>query len=156
MKNAKKSRISKYSKQWWTDECSHSLNNYRTTRSLKNWKNFKKIVKIVKRSFFDAKIQEVANKSHGSWKLMNWIRRRKLPAIKAIKYDGHPCLSPESLWDALHSTLNTALNCQVDLNTLNKIECKSSLQWFPFSKEEFKQVISNCNDSSVPGPDKLT
>jgi len=24
------------------------------------------------------------------------------------------------------------------------------------SKEEFKQAISNCNDSSVPGPDKLT
>ena len=40
MKNAKKSRISKHSKQWWMDECSCSLNNYRTTRSLENWKNF--------------------------------------------------------------------------------------------------------------------
>ena len=97
MKNAKKLRFSKHSKQWWMDECSRSLNNYRTTRSLKNWKNFKKIVKNIKRTFFDMKIQEVANKSHGPWKLMNWISKQKLPAIKAIKYDGYPCLSPESL-----------------------------------------------------------
>jgi len=96
-KNAKKSRFSKHSKQWWTDECSHSLNNYRTTRSLDNWKNFKKVVKNVKRTFFDTKIQEVTNKSHGPWELMNWISRRKLPAIEAIKYDGRLCLSPESL-----------------------------------------------------------
>ena len=96
-KNAKKSRFSKHSKQWWTDECSHSLNNYRTTRSLDNWKNFKKVVKNVKRTFFDTKIQEVTNKSHGPWELINWISRHKLPAIEAIKYDSCLCLSPESL-----------------------------------------------------------
>jgi len=87
-KNAKKSRISKYSKQWWTKECNCSLSNYRTSRSLENWKNFKKVIKNTKKSFFDMKIQEVANKSHGPWELMNWISRCKLSAIKAIKYDG--------------------------------------------------------------------
>jgi len=51
---------------------------------------------------------------------------------------------------------NTTLNCQVDLNILNNIKHKPSSQWFPFSKEEFKQAISNCNDSSVPRLDKLT
>jgi len=138
------------------EKCSRSLNNYRTTRSLDNWKSFKKIIKNVKRSFFDEKIQEVANKSHGPWELMNWISRCKLPATKAIKHNGHQCLSPESLWDTLHSTFNTVLNRQVDLNILSKIECKATLLWYPFSKEEFKQVISKCNDLSVPGPDKLT
>ena len=64
-KNAKKLKISKYSKQWWMEECNHSLNNYRASRSLENWKKFKKVVKDIKRSFFDDKIQEVANKSHG-------------------------------------------------------------------------------------------
>ena len=55
-KNAKRSRISKHSKQWWSDKCSQSLNVYRESRSLENWKNFKKVIKNVKRSFFCAKI----------------------------------------------------------------------------------------------------
>ena len=155
-KNAKKSKISKHSKQWWIEECSQSLNNYRTTRSLDNWKSFKKVVKNVKRSFFDTKIQEVATKSCGSWELMNWISRCKLPAIKAIKHNDRPCLSPESLWNTFHSTFNTALNCQVDLNILSKIECKATSQWYSFSKEEFNQVISKYNDSLALGSDKLT
>jgi len=125
-KNAKRSRITKHSKQWWTEECSRSLNNYRTSRSLENWKNFKKVVKNTKRSFFDMKIQEVVNKSCGPWELMNWINKCKLPTIEAIKYDGQPCLSPDSLWGALHATFNTTLHCQVDINVLNEIGYKTT------------------------------
>ena len=87
---------------------------------------------------------------------MNWISRCKLPATEAIKHNGRPCLFPESLWDTLHSTFNTALNFQVDLNILSEIKHKTTLRWYPFSKEEFKQVISKCNDLLAPGPDKLT
>ena len=57
---------------------------------------------------------------------MNWIKRRKLPAIEAINHDGQPCLTLDSLWNALHNSFNTALNCQVDLNILNEIEHKPS------------------------------
>ena len=32
-KNAKKSKLSKHSKQWWSNSCSLALNNYRTSRS---------------------------------------------------------------------------------------------------------------------------
>ena len=70
-KNTKKSKISKHSKQWWTEECSCSLNNYRASRSLEDWKKFKKVVKDIKRFFFDNKIQEIANKNRGPWELMN-------------------------------------------------------------------------------------
>jgi len=155
-KNAKKSKISKHSKQWWMEDCSRSLDNYRSSRSLENWKKFKKIVKDIKRFFFNDKIQEVANKSHGPWELINWIKRRKLPAIEAITHDGQPCLTLDSLWNALHNTFNTAFNCQVDLNIINEIEYKPSQNWFPFSKEEFKSAISKCSNVSAPGPDKLT
>jgi len=155
-KNAKKSKISKHSKQWWMEDCSCSLDNYRSSRSLENWKKFKKTIKDTKRSFFDNKIQEVANKSRSPWELMNWIQRRQLPAIEAITHDGQPCLTLDSLWNALYNTFNTALNCQVDPNIINEIEYKPSQNWFPFSKEEFKSAISKYSNTLAPGPDKLT
>ena len=155
-KNAKRSRISRHSKQWWTEECSKSLDNYRMTRSCENWKKFKKVVKNTKRSFFNSKIQEVANKSHSPWELMNWINRRKLPAIEAIKFNGQLCITPDSLWGTLYNMFNHAINCQVYVNILNKIENKSTSSWELFSKFEFRNVISKCNNSSAPGPDKVT
>jgi len=62
-KSAKRSRISKHSKQWWSNSCSMALNNYRSSRSRDNWKFFKSTVKEAKRFFFDSKIQEITNKS---------------------------------------------------------------------------------------------
>ena len=63
VKNAKKSRYSKHSKQWWLDSCRSSLNTYRSERSRENWKAFKLEVKKAKQTFFDDKIHEIANKS---------------------------------------------------------------------------------------------
>jgi len=34
--NTKKSRLSKHSKQWWSNKCGRALQNYRTSRSLEN------------------------------------------------------------------------------------------------------------------------
>ena len=94
------------------------------SRSHDSWKAFKSSTREAKRSFFDSKIKEIANKSRGSWELMNWVKKRKLPATEAIKYNSSPCLSPDSLWNAFHNSFNTALNCQVNVNILNEIEFK--------------------------------
>jgi len=75
---------------------------------------------------------------------------------EAIKHNDQPCLSLESLWNTLHSTFNTAQNGQTNIEILNDIIHKPMAQWAPFSKEELKQVIAKCNDSSAPGLDKLS
>jgi len=50
-RHAKRSRTTKHSKQWWNEDCSKSLNEYRMTRSLENWKRFKKVVKTPRDPF---------------------------------------------------------------------------------------------------------
>ena len=146
----------KHSKSWWNKKCNCTLNNYRTTRSLEDWKTFKSKVKFSKYNFFNTKIQEIANKRRGPWELMNWVNKRKLPAIEAIKYNGQQCLKFGDLWNTLNSTFNMALHCQVNVNILDKIVDKPTLPWPAFSKEEFRLAIINCNNSSALGPDKLS
>jgi len=155
-KYAKRSKLSKHSKQWWTNSCSIALNNYRTSRSRDSWKAFKSSTREAKRSFFDSKIKEIVNKSRGPWELMNWVKKRKLPATEAIKYNSSPCLSPDSLWNAFHNSFNTALNHQVNVNILNEIEFKPRQIWNSFSKFEFSSAIQKCVDTSAPGPDRMS
>ena len=87
---------------------------------------------------------------------MNWVKKRKLPASKAIKYNDQPCLTPESLWNTLHNMFNTALHHQVDTKILNELDQKLSLSWGSFSSFEFLSAISKCADFSSPRLDRLT
>jgi len=48
-----------------------------------------------------------------------------------------------------------ALHCQVDVNILDKIADKPTSPWPAFSKEEFRQAIINCNNSSALKPSPL-
>ena len=58
---------------------------------------------------------------------MNWVNKRKLPAIETIKYNNQQCLNIGDLWNALHSTFNMALNHQVDVDIFNEITDKPTL-----------------------------
>ena len=154
--NAKRVQIMKHSKSWWNNNCNCALNKYRTTRNLENWKAFKNTVKSTKHIFFDNKIQEIANKKHRPWKLMNWVNKHKLPTIESIKYNNCQCLEIDDLWKTLHFTFNMALYHQVNIDILNEITDKPILSWPTFSKEEFRLALANCNNLSAPSPDKLS
>jgi len=71
-----------------------------------------------------------------------------------IKYNDQPYLTIDDLWNMLHSMFNTALYHQVDINILDEATNKSSSLWAPFSREEFKSAITNCNNPSTPGLDE--
>ena len=154
--NSKQVNITRHSKSWWNNKCNLALSNYRLTRSLEDWKLFKNKVKSSKRSFFDLKIQEIANKKREPWELMNWVNKRKIPAIKAIKHNRQQCHNIDDLWNTLHSTINTALHRQVDVEVLDEVINKLTSYWAPFSKEEFRITIANCNNTLTSGPDKLS
>jgi len=77
---------------------------------LNNWKKFRGTVKKTKQKFFNEKIDKIANKRYSLWELINWVKKRKLPAIKAIQYNGQPCIQLKDLWEVLHNTFNSAQN----------------------------------------------
>ena len=87
---------------------------------------------------------------------MNWVKKQKLPATEAIKHNRLPCLSPDSLWNALHNSFNTTLHHRVNFNILNEVKHKPCQVWNSFSKYEFRSAIKKCVDTSAPGPDKMS
>jgi len=60
--NAKLTNIMRHSRRWWDNNCNRELKKYRTSKSLADWKSFHRTVKSTKRTFFDLKINEIANK----------------------------------------------------------------------------------------------
>ena len=87
---------------------------------------------------------------------MNQVDKHKLSTIKAIKYSNQQCLDINDLQNALHSTFNTALYYQVDVEILDEIIDKPTSPWPLFSREEFRITIANYNNVSTPGLDKLS
>jgi len=63
-------------------------------------------LKDTKRKFFDNKIYEIASSNKRPWDLMNWIKKKSLPAIETILFNNYPCNTLPKLWHALYSSYN--------------------------------------------------
>jgi len=90
-KYSKYVNITKCSKEWWNEDCKRNLAIYQQSGERYDWKSYRKSVKIAKQSFFDERIQEIASLNKRPWDLMNWVKKHKLPAMEAIKFNGQPC-----------------------------------------------------------------
>jgi len=87
---------------------------------------------------------------------MSWVKKKSLPSIETISYEGQPCNTLPSLWNALHHSYNSAANCPVNLDILNDIPQCNAIEWLPFSKQEFRDAIAKCSASSTPGPNHIS
>jgi len=136
--------------------CTESLNRYHNTGDIEHWQEFKSNTWIAKKEFFDNKIYEIASSNKRPWDLMNWIKKKNLPTIKSILYEGQPCNTLPDLWHALHSSYNSAENRPINASFLNEIPQADQIPWPPFSKQEFTDAIAKCSSLSTPSPDHIS
>ncbi|KDR80491.1 hypothetical protein GALMADRAFT_136966 [Galerina marginata CBS 339.88] len=148
--------ITSRSSPWWTPECATSLATYRASLSKHDWKSFRKLCKEVKRKFFEERIVDIAYSNKRPWDLMNWVQKRTLPACEALSYQGAPCISLDSLWNALHGTYNSASGRGYDLSPLDTIPAMPVRDWVLFSMFKLTEALSACSSRSAPGPDHIS
>ena len=148
--------VTKHSKEWWNQDCTDCLNRYRVSGDIQYWKEFKANVRTAKRKFFDEKIYKIVLSNKRPWDLMNWVRRKSLPAIEAISYEDCPCNTLPNLWRALHNSYNSAEDRPINTCFLNEIPQANLINWPTFSKQEFRDAIAKCSSSSSPGPDHIS
>ena len=105
-----------------------SLNRYQTSGDLQYWKEFKANVCLAKKKFFNERIHEIALSNKRPWDLMNWIKKKSLPAIKAISYENCLCNTLPDLWQALHNFYNLAKNRPINDCFLNEIPQANTIE----------------------------
>ncbi|CAA7271383.1 unnamed protein product [Cyclocybe aegerita] len=151
-----KSKPTKHSKSWWTDECSETFRVYQLSCLLADYNKFKKVYKDAKRDFFDERIAEIATSRKRPWDLMEWVKQRKLPPCEAIRHGHQPCHDMDDLWDTLHGTYNLASGHEYDASVLDELPDEPVREWADFSEHELLSALKGCSNSSAPGPDHVT
>ncbi|CAA7267356.1 unnamed protein product [Cyclocybe aegerita] len=151
-----KSKHTKCSKSWWTDECSETFGVYQLSHSLADYNKFKKVCKDAKHDFFNERIAEIATSRKRPWDVMEWVKQCKLPPCEAIRNGDQPCHDMDDLWDTLHGTYNSASGCEYDTSVLNELPDEPVREWADFSEHELLSALKGCSNSSAPGPDHVT
>jgi len=146
-------RITKHSKEWWNEQCTDCINKYHETGDINSWRSFKSAVRNTKRSFFDQKIQEIATSNKRLWDLMNWVKKKNLPAIETIYHEGQPCNNLPILWNAFYNSYNSAKDRPINTRFLEGINQCNDIDWPLFTDQEFSDAIAKCSNASSPSPD---
>ncbi|CAA7270893.1 unnamed protein product [Cyclocybe aegerita] len=150
------SKPTKCSKSWWTDECSETFGVYQLSRSLTDYNRFKKACKGAKRGFFNERIAEITTSRKHPWDLMEWVKQHKLPPCEAICNGDWPCHDMDNLWDAIHSTYNSASGRKYDASVLDELPDELVREWADFLEHELLSALKGCSNSSASGPDHVT
>ena len=87
---------------------------------------------------------------------MNWVKKKNLPTIESILYEGQLCNTLPDLWHALHSSYNLAEKRSINTSFLNETPQANQILWSLFSKQEFRDTIAKCLSSSTPGLDYIS
>jgi len=87
---------------------------------------------------------------------MIWVKKHKLPAMKAIQFNGYSCIELEELWQALHQTFHSAQDYYINLYLIDKIPLRPLSEWLPSFKVEFTNIIEKCNSMSTLGSDHVS
>jgi hypothetical protein len=155
--HARAKRACAHSKSWWDVDCDRAKASAMTSDLPANWMAFKKATRKAKREHFDERIDKIAHTKLRPWDLMDWVSPQKTPPVEAISYQGVPCTSLDQLWNALHSTFNSALDRPIDLSILgDKWESPSIRAWVPYSAAEMSDALTGTSNRSAPGPDHIT
>ena len=155
MQHSKLKYITKYSKEQWNHECTDSLNKYHK-QDILSWKAYKSTIQDAKKKFFNEKIYKIVSSNKQSWDLMNWVKKKALPAIKTITFKDQLCNTLTNLWNALHSLHNLAENQPINTTFLNELSQSDTLEWPPFSNQEFRNTVAKCSSFSTPGLDHVS
>ena len=84
------------------------------------------------------------------------MKRKTLPTIESILYEGQSCNTLPDLWYAIYLSYNSAKNRPINTSFLNEIPQADQILWSLFLKQEFKDAIAKCSSSSTPGPDHIS
>ena len=87
---------------------------------------------------------------------MNQVKKHKLPATEAIKFDGQLYNNLDDLQYALHQSYNSAQNRPTNPQLLEEITLSPAAEQPSFSSAEIHKALNKCKNSSAPGPDHLS
>jgi hypothetical protein len=164
LRHASASKPSRHSKKWWDKDCKKAyrdLKCYRLPgqkRDPLRYSQLRRLAKQKRNAYFNKAIKTTAVDKKRPWDLLDWTRKRNLPACEAILDNkGKPCNDNNSLFHTIHETFNSANERKVNFDRVT--EClppSPPIEWPPFSALEFTDALKSCSKNSALGPDHIT